>query len=260
MKKLIGIGVVLAAAVARVLPPGRTRQGGAQVPHRGRRQGRRDADGHGDRHALGGDDRQGRQRRLRQRRRAARRLQQAGEEGRPPRRARSRFRSRRRSNQSQAALEKAQVDARNSEIGLRRQKALWSQQLAAQADLDQAQANYDSAVAAVARRRRTLTQAQTDLRNSKIVAPIDGVVVDRQYDVGQTVAASFQAPTLFTIAQDLTKMQVSADVSESDIGRCKVGAARPLHRRRVPRPDLPRQDRADPPERDGEPERRDLSR
>ena len=95
--------------------------------------------------------------------------------------------------------------------------------MAPQADLDQAQANYDSAVATVAQAQANLQQTQTDLRNSKIVAPIDGVVVDRQYDVGQSVAASFTAPTIFTIAQDLTKMQVSADVSESDIGMCKVG-------------------------------------
>ena len=126
-------------------------------------------------------------------------------------------------NQSKAALEKAQVDARNAQISLRRQKALWDQQLAAQADLDQAQANYDSAVAAVNQAKAMLSSSETDLRNSKIIAPIDGVVVDRQYDVGQPVAASFQAPTIFTIAQDLTKMQVSADVSESDIGLCKVG-------------------------------------
>ena len=124
--------------------------------------------------------------------------------------------------QSRATLEKAQVDVRNNEIALRRQKALWDQQLAAQADLDQAQANYDSAVAAVNQAKAGLAQAETDLRQSRIVAPIDGVVVDRQYDVGQPVAASFQAPTIFTIAQDLTKMQVSADVSESDIGMCKV--------------------------------------
>ncbi len=126
-------------------------------------------------------------------------------------------------DQSQAALAKARVDVRNGEIGLRRQKALAEQGLAPQADLDQAQANYDSAVASVAQAVASLQQTQTDLRNSRIVAPIDGVVVDRQYDVGQSVAASFQAPTIFTIAQDLTKMQVSADVSESDIGMCKVG-------------------------------------
>ena len=68
-----------------------------------------------------------------------------------------------------------------------------------------------------------LSQALTNLRYTKIVSPIDGVVVDRAYDVGQTVAASFQAPTLFQIAQDLTKMQVQADVDQSDIGRVQVG-------------------------------------
>jgi HlyD family secretion protein len=115
------------------------------------------------------------------------------------------------------------VDARNADISLRRQAALKEQGLAPQADFDQAQANADSAKAEVAQAKATLEQATTDLRNSKIVAPIDGVVVDREYDVGQSVAASFQAPTIFTIAQDLTKMQVSADVSESDIGMCKVG-------------------------------------
>jgi HlyD family secretion protein len=130
-------------------------------------------------------------------------------------------------DQTLASLQKARVDQRNSEIALRRQKALETQGLAPQADLDLAQANFDSAVASVAIAQATLEQAQTDMKNSKIVAPIDGVVVDRQYDVGQSVAASFTAPTIFTIAQDLTKMQVAADVSESDIGMCKVG--QPVH-------------------------------
>ncbi|MEP7132918.1 MAG: efflux RND transporter periplasmic adaptor subunit, partial [Acidobacteriota bacterium] len=125
--------------------------------------------------------------------------------------------------QNSAALEKARVEMRNGEISLRRQKALQQQGLAPQADFDQAQANYDSARASVAQAQATLNQAETDLRNSKIKAPIDGVVVSRAYDVGQTVAASFSAPTLFTIAQDLTKMQVSADISESDIGQIKIG-------------------------------------
>ena len=125
--------------------------------------------------------------------------------------------------QNSAALDKARVEMRNTEISLRRQKTLQQQGLAPQADFDQAQANYDGARASVAQAQATLNQAQTDLRNSKIKAPIDGVVVSRAYDVGQTVAASFQAPTLFTIAQDLTKMQVSADISESDIGQIKIG-------------------------------------
>src|SRR6185436_10547588 len=90
-------------------------------------------------------------------------------------------------------------------------------------DYDQAQANYDSARASVQQAAAALKQTETDLKYTKIVAPIDGVVVARQYDVGQTVAASFQAPTLFTIAEDLTKMQVSADVDQSDIGRVAVG-------------------------------------
>jgi HlyD family secretion protein len=75
----------------------------------------------------------------------------------------------------------------------------------------------------VAQAQATLRQAQTNLSYTKIFSPIDGVVVARQYDIGQTVAASFQAPTLFTIAEDLTKMQVSADVDQSDIGRVQVG-------------------------------------
>jgi HlyD family secretion protein len=126
-------------------------------------------------------------------------------------------------DQSQGVLDKARVDQRNAEISLRRQQALMKDGLAPQADLDQAQANYDGAVAAVVQAVAALKQAKTDLSNSKIIAPIDGTVVDREYDVGQTVAASFQAPMLFQIAQDLTKMQVSADVSESDIGGVKVG-------------------------------------
>jgi HlyD family secretion protein len=125
--------------------------------------------------------------------------------------------------QNQANLEKAQVERRNADIALRRQKALSEQGLSPQADVDAMQANYDSARASVAQAEAALQQARTDLQYTKIVAPIDGVVVARQYDVGQTVAASFQAPTLFTIAQDLTKMQVAADVSESDIGKVQTG-------------------------------------
>jgi HlyD family secretion protein len=126
-------------------------------------------------------------------------------------------------NASRAGLDKAQVEMRNTRIALERQKALKKEGLAPQADYDQAQANYDSARASVQQAAAAVKQAETDLRYTKILAPIDGVVVARQYDVGQTVAASFQAPTLFTIAQDLTKMQVAADVSESDIGTVKVG-------------------------------------
>jgi HlyD family secretion protein len=126
-------------------------------------------------------------------------------------------------NASEASLQKAQVDERNAAVALRRQTALKAQGLTPEADFDSAQANYDSAKASVAQANAALKQTRTDLGYTRLVAPIDGVVVDRQYDVGQTVAASFQAPMLFQIAQDLTKMQVSADVSESDIGRVQMG-------------------------------------
>ena len=125
--------------------------------------------------------------------------------------------------QQQANVVKAVVDARNAEITFNRQKRLLAEGLAAQADFDAAKAAYDAANAQVSQAKACLSQAQTNLKYTKIVSPIDGIVVARQFDVGQTVAASFQAPTLFTIAQDLTKMQVSADVSESDIGRVQIG-------------------------------------
>ena len=125
--------------------------------------------------------------------------------------------------QQRAAVTKAKVDTANAEINFNRQKRLLADGLAAQSDYDSAKAAYDSARAQVEQAKASLSQSETNLKYTKITSPIDGIVVARQYDVGQTVAASFQAPTLFTIAQDLTKMQVSADVSESDIGQVKVG-------------------------------------
>ncbi len=125
--------------------------------------------------------------------------------------------------QQRASVAKAQVDTANALITFNRQKRLLDEGLAAQSDFDGAKAAYDGAKAQVDQARASLSQSLTNLKYTRIVSPIDGVVVARQYDVGQTVAASFQAPTLFTIAQDLTKMQVQADVDESDIGRVAVG-------------------------------------
>ncbi len=126
-------------------------------------------------------------------------------------------------DQRKADLEKAKVELRNAEISLKRSKALNAQQLLAQSDLDAAQTTRDSSAAAVAQADAALNQAVTNLSYAKITSPIDGVVVTRAYDIGQTVAASFQAPTLFTIAQDLTKMQVLTNIDESDVGRIKDG-------------------------------------
>jgi HlyD family secretion protein len=125
--------------------------------------------------------------------------------------------------QRQADLTKARVEAANAKINFDRQARLAQSGLSAQADVDSTRAQYDSARAQVQQSTAALSQSLTNLRYTKILSPIDGIVVDRAYDVGQTVAASFQAPTLFQIAQDLTKMQVQADVDQSDIGRVQVG-------------------------------------
>lgn len=92
----------------------------------------------------------------------------------------------------------------------------------AQAQLRVAEAQLTSARAQVRQKEAALRQAQVDLDHTTIRAPVDGVVVSRAVDVGQTVAASLQAPTLFTIAQDLTRMQVDTSVDEADIGRVRV--------------------------------------
>src|SRR4051812_20565572 len=125
--------------------------------------------------------------------------------------------------QRQADVTKAKVEAANSKISYDRQSRLAKAGLAAQADVDTARAQYERANAQVQEATAALQQSMPTPHPARIVSPSDGIAVDRQYDVGQTVAASFQAPTLFSIAQDLTKMQVSADVSESDIGMIKVG-------------------------------------
>ncbi len=94
---------------------------------------------------------------------------------------------------------------------------------AAQAQVRVAETQLSSAQAQVKQDQAALEQAEADLAHTYIRAPVDGVVVARNVDVGQTVAASLQAPTLFQIAQDLTKMQVDTNVSEADVGRVQVG-------------------------------------
>lgn len=94
---------------------------------------------------------------------------------------------------------------------------------AAEAALRVAGAQLRSAVAQVAQKQAALQQAEVDLAHTIIRAPVNGVVVSRNVDVGQTVAASLQAPTLFTIAQDLTRMQVDTSVDEADVGRTRLG-------------------------------------
>jgi HlyD family secretion protein len=112
---------------------------------------------------------------------------------------------------AQVNASKAQEDAQVSAVR------------AAEAQLRVTEAMLKNAVANVVQNEAALRQAQVDLERTYIRAPVDGTVVGRSVDVGQTVAASLQAPTLFTIAQDLRNMQVDTNVDEADVGRVKVG-------------------------------------
>src|SRR5437763_1411456 len=117
---------------------------------------------------------------------------------------------------ARAALELAQLNAN-------RAKALQDEKLNARADYEKGMADLHQAEAAVKISEGSLKKAQVDLARCTIYAPIDGIVISRNVNVGQTVAASLSAPTLFIIANDLTKMQIEADVAEADIGQVGVG-------------------------------------
>jgi HlyD family secretion protein len=112
---------------------------------------------------------------------------------------------------AQAALELAKLNAT-------RTQALFTQKNSSQADLDQANASLHQAEANVKIKQGALDKAKADLDHCTITSPIDGVVISRNVDVGQTVAASLQAPVIFTIANDLTKMQIDSNVAEADVG------------------------------------------
>jgi HlyD family secretion protein len=130
----------------------------------------------------------------------------------------------------QANLDKANAALVDAKRTLDRNKELIAKNLIPRSDVDTSETNYESAKAQVNSARAQIEQtkaslsfAQQNLDYTRIVSPVDGVVISRNVDVGQTVAASFQTPTLFTIAQDLTKMQIDTNVAESDIGSIKLG-------------------------------------
>lgn len=127
---------------------------------------------------------------------------------------------------AKANLEKSKATEVDSKRTMDRNRELFSKNLIARSDFDTAETNYETskagvgvAAAQVAQAEASLNNAQTNLGYTRIVSPVDGTVVSRNVDVGQTVAASFQTPTLFTIAQDLTKMQIDTSVGEADIGK-----------------------------------------
>ena len=138
---------------------------------------------------------------------------------------------------AKAAIESARANRDLSKVVLERTQRLLSDKLASQSDLDTAKGTYDAnaaiydqSVAALAGQRAQvmaqtsqLRQTNANLGYTKIYSPVDGVVVTRAIDPGATVVGSFQAPILFTIAQDLRKMRVLADVDEADVGKLKEG-------------------------------------
>ena len=129
-----------------------------------------------------------------------------------------------------ASYSKASSTLAYKKNNYQRYKHLYEKNYVSRDDVELAQANYlqakaevDAARAEMSAAQATLNNNLTNLRYSKIVSPVDGTVISRAVDVGQTVAASFNTPTLFEVAKDLTKMQIETSVSEADIGRIKVG-------------------------------------
>jgi HlyD family secretion protein len=126
-------------------------------------------------------------------------------------------------NDAEATLQKATVQVNQMKIEFERVKKLFEGSAVAQADYDLANTNLESAKSTLRSAQALYDRAKINLQYATIRAPISGVVISRNVDVGQTVISSFNSPTLFTIANDLTKMQVFANVDEADIGQIKVG-------------------------------------
>ncbi len=124
---------------------------------------------------------------------------------------------------AEASLDKAKAQFADSKRNLDREKALFDRGLESQLNYDAALTTYESNDAALKSAQASLDRAKINLAYATIYAPISGVVINRAVNVGQTVAASFSSPTLFTIANDLRKMQVETTVDESDIGMVSIG-------------------------------------
>jgi len=131
---------------------------------------------------------------------------------------------------ARANLAKIQATAANDKLTLNRYRNLYKKGFIPKSDLDLAESTYSADTAQIRGAKAQINQAlanystaASNLRYTKITSPVDGVVISRAVDVGQTVAASFQTPELFSVAQDLTQMQIEASVSEADIGKVKKG-------------------------------------
>lgn len=124
---------------------------------------------------------------------------------------------------AQATLQSKKVELDQQQRTYNRNKGLWEKQAISKADWEAVETAYETAKLAVSSSQAAVFKAQTNLGYATIVSTIDGVVVSRAVEEGQTVAASFSTPTLFTIANDLTKMRVIANVDEADIGQVAEG-------------------------------------
>jgi HlyD family secretion protein len=126
-------------------------------------------------------------------------------------------------DQSQSQVDQAQAQLNLQESTFNRLKPLYEKNLIAQTDYDQALFNYENSKASLSNAKSALARAKVNLDYATITSPIDGVVLNRAVEEGQTVAASFSTPTLFTIVNDLTQMEVQTSVDEADIGKVTEG-------------------------------------
>jgi HlyD family secretion protein len=126
-------------------------------------------------------------------------------------------------DQSQSQVDQAQAQLNLQESTFRRLKPLYEKNLIAQSDYDQALFNYENSKASLSNSKSALARSKVNLDYATITSPIDGVVLNRAVEEGQTVAASFSTPTLFTIVNDLTQMEVQTSVDEADIGKVQEG-------------------------------------
>ena len=127
---------------------------------------------------------------------------------------------------AQATVAKAKATSREAQRNLARKKELFQSSIIGKSELEAEETNHEVAKSQVGVAEAQVVQAEaafkfaeTNLRYTKIVSPVDGIIISRNVDIGQTVAATFQTPTLFTIAQDLNKMQINTNVDEADIGK-----------------------------------------
>jgi len=128
-----------------------------------------------------------------------------------------------RADQAEAQLGKARATVLDADRAFRRSQELAAAKIGSQADLDAARTKLQLAQADSKQAFANLSQARVDLANTRILSPIDGVVISRSVEEGQTVAASLSAPTLFTIADDLARLQIVANVDEADVGQVAEG-------------------------------------